>query len=140
MCPHKEDYYDTCARNNAETRAKQTTLNRLQQAAVSLPEGLKRLEDEIEAIRQSMEIHRKEAEESHQYYSEVTKKCCEKWKRTVELEGKPNLTANESDKLDVLHSFILVIAADYQMSKLVPYWGGYYLRDKSDVAKEGAER
>ncbi len=53
-----------------------------------------------------MEIHRK-AEESHQYYSEVTKKCCEKWKRFAELEGKPNLTANESDELDVLYCTIV---------------------------------
>ena len=68
---------------NAEVRAKQTTLNRLQQAAASLPEDLKWLEDEIKAIRQSLEIHRKEAEESHQYYTQIAKKCCEKWERIV---------------------------------------------------------
>lgn len=124
LCPHKVDYCDTCAKQNAEVRAKQTTLNRLQQAAASSPEELKRLEDEIKAIRQSHEIHRKEADESHQYYTEITKKCWEKWKRIVELEGKPDLSANESDELAVLHnSFNLVISADYQMSKLVPNWG-----------------
>ena len=59
ICPHKEDYCDTCAQKNAEVRAKQTTLNRLQQAASSLPEKLKQLEDEIMAIRQSLKNHQK---------------------------------------------------------------------------------
>ena len=37
-----------------------------------------------------------------------------------------NLTVNERDELAVLrNSFNLVIAIDYQMSKLVPYWGQY---------------
>ena len=124
VCPHKEDYCDTCAQKNAEVRAKQTTLNRLQQAAASLPEDLKRLEDDIKAIRQSLEIHRKEAEESHHYYTEVTKKANKKWNRIVELERMSDLSQNERDELEVLrNSFNLVIAADYQMSKLAPYWG-----------------
>ena len=124
MCLHKNDYWDTCAQKNAEVRAKQTTLNRLQQAAASLPEDLQRLEDEIKAIRQSLEIHRKESDESHNYYTEITKKCSEKWKRIIELEGKTGMTADECDELAILHnSFTVVIPADYQMSKLVPNWG-----------------
>ena len=124
VCPHKEDYCDTCAQTNAEVRAKQTTLNRLQQAAASLPEDLKQLEDDIKAFRQSLEIHRKEAEESHHYYTEVTKKANKKWNRIVELEGMSDLSQNERDELEVLrNSFNLVIAADYQMSKHAPYWG-----------------
>ena len=124
VCPHKADYCDTCSRKKAEIKGKQTTLNRLQQAAASLPEELQRLVDEIAAIQQSLANHRKESEESHQYYVDMTKKCNEKWKRVVELEEKADLTANESEELAVLHhSFNLVIAADYQMSKLAPYWG-----------------
>ena len=42
----------------------------------------------------------------------------------MELEGKSDFDQNECDELDVLHgSFDLVLAADYQMSKLVPNWG-----------------
>ena len=87
LCPHKVDYCDTCAKQNAEVRAKQTTLNRLQQAAASSPEELKRLEDEIKAIRQSHEIHRKEPDESHQYYTEITKKCSENGKELLNWRG-----------------------------------------------------
>ena len=88
-------------------KAKQTTLNRLQQA-----EDLVRLEDEIKAIRQFNEIHQKE---SHHYYSEVIKKCTTKCDRILEPEAKSNL---EEEELGVLkNSFSLV------MSKPVPYWG-----------------
>ena len=38
ICPHQADYCDTCAQKKTEIRAKQTTLNRLKQAAASLPE------------------------------------------------------------------------------------------------------
>ena len=99
-------------------------MNRLQQAAASLPEDLKQLEDDIKAIRQSLEIHRKQVEESHHYYTEVTKKANKKWNRIVELERMSDLSQNERDELEVFrNSFNLVIAADYQMSKLDPYWG-----------------
>ena len=43
VCPHKEDYCDACAEENAEVRAKQTILNRL-------PEDLKKLDDWIKVI------------------------------------------------------------------------------------------
>ena len=69
ICPHKEDYCDTSAQKNTEIRAKQTTLNRLQQAAASLPQDLEHLDDKIEALQRSLENHRKEAEKSHDYYS-----------------------------------------------------------------------
>ena len=77
------------------------------------------IQDEIKAIRQSLEIHQKESDESHNYYTEITKKCSEKWKRTIELERKTDLTADEGDKLVALHnSFTLVITADYQITRL----------------------
>ena len=111
-------------KKNTEIKAKQTTLNRLQQAASSLPQDLERLDEEIKALQQSLENHRKEAEKSHDYYTDIVKKRSLKWKRIMELEQRSDLSANEQEELDVLHnSFNLVLAADYQMAKLVPYWG-----------------
>lgn len=51
------------------------------------------------------------------------------------------LSKNEQEGLDVLrHSFNVVLAGDYQMSKLVPYWGQspqpastYYISPKDDT-------
>ena len=46
------------------------------------------------------------------------------WDRILELEAKSNLEQDEEKELDVLkNSFSLVLSVDYQMSKLVPYWG-----------------
>lgn len=77
--PHQQDYCDTCAQHNANVKAKQTTLNRLQQAAASQPEELEQLSDEIKAMKQSDEIHCQEANDLHDYYSEAKKKCTAKW-------------------------------------------------------------
>ena len=79
ICPHQQDYCDTCAQHNSEIKAKQTTLNRLRQATASSPEELEKLDDEIKAIRQTNENHRKEAHDSHHYYTEV--------KRNVQQNG-----------------------------------------------------
>ena len=38
--------------------------------------------------------------------------------------AKSNLDQDEQEEPEVIkHSFILVLCVDYQMSKLVPYWG-----------------
>ena len=47
ICPHKQDYCDTCA---GEISAKQTTINRLRQAAATEPEKLKQLEEEVKLL------------------------------------------------------------------------------------------
>ena len=41
-----------------------------------------------------------------------------------ELEAKSTLSDSEKDRFAVLRNgFNLVISADYQMAKIVPYWG-----------------
>ena len=49
------------------------------------------------------------------------------WGRILELEAKSNLEQDEEEELEELdvlkNSFSLVLSVDYQMSKLVPYWG-----------------
>jgi len=52
------------------------------------------------------------------------KTCTIQWKRIAELEAKSNLNEDEIDESAGLKSkFDLVLSADYQMSKLVPFWG-----------------
>ena len=77
------------------------------------------------ALKQSLERHRQKSEGAHKYFMDVTKKCSKEWAEIVELEGRlPELTDDEEEKLAVMkHKFNLVLAADYQMGKLVPYWG-----------------
>ena len=52
------------------------------------------------------------------------KQCSNDWERIVKLSDKPNLQQSEQTELGMLkHKFNLVVSADYQMGKLVPYWG-----------------
>ena len=69
--------------------AKQTTINRLRQAAASEPEELKRLEDEV---RQSLEKHREEG------LYEVTESCTKKWKQIEELKQLKESSTLDEDK------------------------------------------
>ena len=62
--------------------------------------------------------------------------CTTEWNETAALESKPGLTEEEAGKLHSLkNKFNLVVSADYQMGKLIPYWGyspqpgsAYYLQ------------
>ena len=124
ICPHQEDYCDTCAKAKETIRGKQTTLNRLKQAAASTPEDLFALEDEIQSCQATQAKHREEACESHAYFMECTKKCSTQWKRITELETKSSLADDEIQELASLKKrFELLVSADYQMSKLIPFWG-----------------
>jgi len=123
-CPHQEDYCDTCSKNKTNVHAIQTTINRLQQSGSASPEEVKRLEEELKQLNQFHETHRDEAQKSHTYYSEVVARCAMEWSDITSLEEKETLTEDEKIKLDGLKcKFNLVISVDYQMSKLVPYWG-----------------
>lgn len=124
ICPHQEDYCDTCSKSKAAISAKQTTINRLKQSAQASPEEIMKLEDEIKSIRQENEKHRDDANQCHAYYVKVTKQCSSEWAEITSLEQKVTLTNEETVHLNGLKKrFTLVLSADFQMCKLVPYWG-----------------
>lgn len=66
VCPHQEDYCDTCTSRKEQINAKQTTINRLRQAGATTPEEIQQLEEEVKALGQSLENHREEAQAGHQ--------------------------------------------------------------------------
>ena len=99
-------------------------MNHLQQSGSALPEEIEKLEEELKQLNQHHETHRDEAQKSHTYYSEVIARCAMEWNDITSLEEKETLTEDEKLKLDGLKcKFNLVISVDYQMFKLVPYWG-----------------
>lgn len=81
--PHQEDYCDTCSKLKEQIRAKQTTLNRLLQSASSEAVVNLRIEDDLTALKQELENHRSVSQGSHQYYTDVTKKCKTEWAFTL---------------------------------------------------------
>ena len=88
------------------------------------PDDIQKIEDELTSLKQVHENHRQEAQQAHQYYVEVTTRCTSEWKEIQELEQRATLNDDEKEKLAALkNKFNLVLCADYQMCKLVPYWG-----------------
>ena len=123
ICPHQEDYCDTCSRKKAEIHAKQTTIYRLLQSSNADPGEVKKLEDEMKAIKETLETHRHDAQQSHKYYTEVIKRSTSEWEGITNLMKKSSLSEEEKVRLGFIrNSFNLVLAVDYQMCKLVPYW------------------
>ena len=78
ICPHQEDYCDTCSKNKALIHAKQTTINRLLQSANASPQEIQKLEDEMKCLKQNQENHRDEEQRSHIYYTESHHSMCNK--------------------------------------------------------------
>ena len=89
----------------------------LRQASNSEPDEIKTLETELAGLRKEQESHREMAQKSHQHYVKATTEC-------KELEEKTTLSDDEKETLAVAkQGFILVLCADYQQCKLVPFWG-----------------
>lgn len=58
ICPHREDYRNTCSKHKISINAKQTTINRLRQASNCEPDEIKRLETELASLKEEQESHR----------------------------------------------------------------------------------
>ena len=137
--PHKADYCDYCAKIKATIQEKLTSVNRKLQSGSAVATKIAQLEKEKQTLEDKLQEHKDVARESLQYYREMKTKCCEQWKEITTLESKFDRSTAENDWLDQLkHCFTLVISADYQMQKLVPYWGSspqpgstYYLHKLS---------
>ena len=122
--PHKLDYCDTCARKKELLRSKQTVLNRIRQTGSADADQQSEIESEITKISSDLEIHHEQAKKSQDYYKDITGRCNKDWEIICELEAKENRNEQENQTLENLHhNFTLVLSADYQMQKLVPYWG-----------------
>ena len=59
ICPHREDYYDTCSKQKISINAKQTTINRLRQASNCEPDEIKRLETELAGLKEEQKRRHK---------------------------------------------------------------------------------
>lgn len=124
ICPHQEDYCDVCSKSKSLVHSKQTTINRLLQSANASAEDIKKLEEELKSLKEDNENHRDDARMSHEHYVEAKSRCSKEWLEITSLEQKGALTEEEKVKLEQMKTrFDLVLCADYQMCKLVPFWG-----------------
>jgi hypothetical protein len=122
--PHKLDYCDFCAKKKELIQAKQTTLNRIRQTGSAGERQQLDLEAKISMLNDDLKTHREHARKSHEYYIETTTRCKKEWVEIQALESKENRNQQENEALLRLqHNFTATLSIDYQMQKLVPYWG-----------------
>lgn len=131
VSPHRTDYCDRCKELNEQIYSNKTILQGLRHS-----ERLLEYEELMEQAEMDLAQHKQEVLE---HYKFTTEKCKRDWKAIVDLASKNNLSAADQSHLECLQeSFILVLSADYQMTKLIPFWGetaqpaiSYYLRKVS---------
>ena len=124
--PHYTDYCDTCKRLNEDIRRKEAIGKRLTQSGNATEEELRFNEEAIKALREESRQHATDAENARQFYNSTVQKCQESWTNIQRLMAiPPNArTAEETAQLATLkHTFTLVLSADYQQAKLIPFWG-----------------
>ena len=95
-------------------------------------------EQVVTEIEQELREHKSHASDSQTFYRETIEKCTDMWKQIQSLVAKASLTAEEEELATKKHAFTLILSADYQQSKLIPYWGSsaqpgstYYLQKVS---------
>ena len=71
-----------------------------------------------------MPTHKEKATAAREYHTEMMKKCKDDWKEICQLTEQEHTSPAVVQQLAVArHKFTLVLSADYQQSKLIPYWG-----------------
>lgn len=121
--PHKVDFCDTCKRLEIEQSRLRQIIKRLHQSGSASANDIQSHEQTVAEIEQELMEHKQGATESQTFYRETTVKCGESWKYIGTLMVK-TLSAEEEQELDSKkHTFTLIVSADYQQSKLIPYWG-----------------
>ena len=140
--PQYTDYCDKCKRIQEDISRKQAIRKRLHQSGNATEEELQLNEETIEALHEEKRQHATDAANARDFYKKSIQKCQESWTEIQKLLSIPVTarTAQENARLATLkHTFTLVLSADYQQSKLIPFWGRseqpsstYYLQKVSN--------
>ena len=104
ICPHKLDYFDTCAKLKEKIRANQTKLNRIKQTGSPTAKEMHSSEYLIHTTQQELEEHKQKATKSHAYYRDMVDRCSVQWQKIQKLEGKTNRSADDERTLKDLKS------------------------------------
>ena len=122
--PHKLDYCDTCKYTKEHISQQQAILKRLTQSGSAPEQSLRDVQAEISASEEALRTHKEEATAAREYHTNMIKKCKDGWKEISQLSQEQNPSPEVVSQLAVArHKFTLVLSADYQQSKLIPYWG-----------------
>ena len=100
-------------------------MKRLTQSGNATEEELRLNQETIDALRAESKQHATDAANAREYYRSTIQKCRDAWTSIQRLHLKQSdRTAQETTELAMLkHTFTLVLSADYQRAKLIPFWG-----------------
>lgn len=122
--PHKSDYCDTCKYLKEEISRQSAVHKRLMQAGSAQEQGIRDVEAKLKESEEKLHTHKEEASAARDYYNEMTQLCSDKWSKIMELSSQESPSQETAEQLTVAqHTFTLVLSADYQQNKLIPYWG-----------------
>ena len=129
ICPHKEDYCDTCKAMGVDISRCAFTIKKIRDSGNSSEDRLRPHEKELATLKGMHQDHLLDVKLAQKFYNKMVARCKEDWSKQSTVEG-----GTDSNR----HSFTLVLSADYQQAKLTPYWGRsphpastYYLMKES---------
>ena len=99
------------------------SISRHLQSGSSSTEDFEELKKKKEDLQNDMEEHRKITRESLQYFHHFIERCNKQWCEIVALESSSSSPERDQKLQQLQNTFTLLLSADYQMSKLLPYWG-----------------
>ena len=134
--PPRTDYCDLCKELNEKINRHKTILQRLRQSGNSSDAQLRENEVLLDQAKNDLAAHKLRAQKALEHYEFTVEQCEKNWKAILELISNDTLDVAEEKELEKRQaSFMLVLSADYQMTKLIPHWGNtaqpgisYYLR------------
>ena len=114
ICPHKEDYCDTCKALMVDSSRCMFVIKKMRESGNSSEESLRPHEAELAELKKRQKDHLLEAKQAREFHNEMVARCKAEWNRLSTEVGKTH--SNQ-------HNFTLVLSADYQQAKLIPHWG-----------------
>ena len=122
--PQYTDYCDTCKRLKEDISRKEAIVKRLTQSGNATEEELRLNEEAIAALCTESRQHTTDAANAREFYKKTIQKCRESWTDIQRFLSIQSRTPQETAELATLkHTFTLVLSADYQQAKLIPFWG-----------------
>ncbi len=104
----------------------QQIIKRLKQSGSASASQLQQPEAESAKKTEDLKLHKQDASKAQDFYRETTEKCKNDWEQIKHLEAIPPELRSEDQQSCLSRkkqAFTLVLSADYQQAKLIPYWG-----------------
>lgn len=119
--PHYSDYCSTCSYCDHKIDQIVAAIQKILQGGNANQEEIKLLSDEKIKLTEFLQSHKTIASAEIRHHNNTVALCRQQYQRIKQLEQEELVSDQELKELK--SNFKMVLAIDYQQSKLVPYWG-----------------